>query len=191
MIWRWWWLLVLGVVVAVGSTYLAVRDQPPMYQAKARLMVGQAINEQQPNSNDIWTAQNLAQTYQEIAQGTAIRKAAQEALGLPWLPGYTVSQVANTQLLDVQVIDTDPQRAAAVANEVANQLAVQSPAGSKSEQAQHQDFVRQQLKNLEANINATQAEIDKLTEELGQMFSAREIADTHYQITALQQKLNV
>ncbi len=190
ILWRWLWLIVLGVGVATVSTYLAVRDQPPMYQATARLIVGQVLQEQQPSQGDFWLAQSLAQSYSEIATGRVIRDAAQEALGLEWLPGYSVQQVPDTQLLDIQVTDTDPQRAAAVANEVANQLILNSPSNPGPEEAQRQEFVQRQLDDLETDIDATKAEIDKLQDALGEMFSAREIADTQSQIAALQQKLN-
>jgi succinoglycan biosynthesis transport protein ExoP len=190
VIWRWLWLIVLGVAVATVSTYLAVRDQPPLYEAQARLMVGQVLQEQQPSQADVWMAQNLAKSYSEIASGRLIQEATQEALGLAWLPEYAVEQVPNTQLLEIQVSDTDPQRAAAVANEVANQLILQSPTNPSPEQAQRREFVAGQLDGLEGDIQATKAEIDQLQEALGEMFSAREIADTQNQIAALQQKLN-
>jgi non-specific protein-tyrosine kinase len=190
VLWRWAWLIVLGVAVAGVSTYLAVRDQPAMYEARARLMVGQVLQDQQPNQADFWLAQNLAQSYSEIANGRMIREAAREALGLQWLPGYSVAQVPNTQLLDISVTDTDPQRAAAVANEAANQLILNSPTNPGPEEAQRREFVRRQLDDLEVDIDATKAEIERLQGELGQMFSAREIADTQNQIAALQQKLN-
>jgi polysaccharide biosynthesis transport protein len=184
------WLIALGVAVALGSTYLAVRDQPPIYQAKATLVVGQVLEQQQPSANDIWTAQDLAQTYASIATGRKIQEGAMQALGLSWLPGYTASPVPNTQLLEIRVVDTDPQRAAAVANEVANQLILQSPGNRGPLEAQRQAFVEQQLNDLEASIEATKAEIARLQKDLGGMFSAREIADTQNQIAALQQKLS-
>ena len=44
------------------------------------------------------------------------------ALGLAWLPEYTAKAVPNTPVVEISVTDTDPQRAQAVANELANQL---------------------------------------------------------------------
>jgi len=190
IVWRWLWLIVLGVGVAGASTYLAVRDQPPMYQAKATLVVGQMLQEQQPSQSDVWIAQSLAQTYTEIARRGTIREAARQALGLDWLPDYQVSQVPNTQLLEIQVTDTDPLRAAAVANEVANQVIIHSPSNPNPEDAQRRAFVVKQLDDLETDIEATNDEIARQQEALGGMFSAREIADTQNQIAALQQKLN-
>jgi non-specific protein-tyrosine kinase len=189
-LWRWAWLIGLGVAVALGSTYLAVREQPPTYQAGATLVVGQILQQQQPTYTDIYTAQDLAQTYATIAARRTIREATMEALGLTWLPEYSATPVANTQLLEIRVVDTDPQRAAAVANELAKQLILQSPGGRGAEEQVRQAFVKSQLDDLEASIEATKAEIARQQELLAGMFSAREIADTQSQIAALQQKLS-
>ncbi len=189
-LWRWAWLIALGVAVALGSTFLAVREQPPTYQASTTLVVGQILQQQQPTYTDIYTAQDLAQTYATIAARRTVREATMKALGLTWLPEYSATPVANTQLLELRVVDTDPERAAAVANELANQLILQSPGSRSAEEAQRQGFVRAQLDDLEASIEATKAEIARQQAALAGMFSAREIADTQSQIAALQQKLS-
>lgn len=190
ILWRWLWLIVLGVVVASASTYLAIRDERPMYRARATLVVGQALQEQQVSQSDVWLAQSLTQTYTELAQRDMVREATRQTLGLEWLPGYTVSQVPNTQLLEIQVTDSDPERAAAVANELADQLILHSPSSPDPEEAQRREFVSRQLDDLEADIQATKDEMARQQDALGGMFSAREIADTQNQIASLQQKLN-
>jgi succinoglycan biosynthesis transport protein ExoP len=113
-----------------------------------------------------------------------------QALGLNWLPEYAVSLVPNTQLIEISVVDTSPQRAQAVANEVANQLVEQSPSGVERVAQDRREFVNKQLQDLERNIDETTVRLDELKQQLGSMFSARQIADTQGQIQALEQKLN-
>lgn len=189
VLWHWLWLIVLGVTVALASTYYVVHDQPPIYQAQATLIVGQVLRQQQPNESDIYLSQDLALTYSELARQQVIQEKTQAALRLTWLPQYAVNLVPNTQILTIRVTDTDPVRAAAVANELANQLKAQGPQSQAAEDKVRQDFVRQQLDDLQASITATKDEIAKLQKDLAGMFSAREIADTQNQIAALQQKL--
>jgi polysaccharide biosynthesis transport protein len=189
LLWRWLWLILLGVFVALGATLLALRGEPPQYEARAALLVGQALRQQQPTGTDINLERDLARTYSQIASRRPVREATMQALGMDWLPEYTVRPVPNTQLIEILVIDSDPVRVAAVANELANQLILQTPANTGPEEAQRQGFVRQQLDDLEASISATKAEIARLQEARAGMFSAREIADTQTQITALEQKL--
>ncbi len=188
-VWKWLWLIVLSTGVAAFFSYMAVRNQPDTYQAKTTLIVGQVLNQAEPNSYDLYMAQNLAQTYTEIARRQTVQEATKAALDMEWLPGYSVSLVEGTQLLEIRVTDSDPLRAAAVADELATQLIEQTPT-SQSEQEQRGGFVEQQLNDLETDISSTKAEVARLQDELGKMFSAREIADTQTQIAALQQKLS-
>lgn len=187
---KWFWLIALATAVATASSFLATRQQPPIYAAKTTLMVGRTIENPNPTGNEVWLGQQLAQTYAELAKRDFVRTATMEALGLTWLPEYTVSLVPNTQLLEIKVVDTDVQRAQVVANELARQLIEQSPSASERESQQRRDFVAQQLQQLEKNIDETGNKIGELQQQLAGMFSARQIADTQTQISALEQKRN-
>ena len=121
--------------------------------------------------------------------GGRSRRPSQAALGLSWLPEYTARMLPNTQLLEIQVIDTDPARAQAVANEVANQLIQQTPAEDRDLQ-QRRRYLNRELQETEIVMDETKAEIQRLRDQMAVMFSARQIADTQSQIAALQQKLN-
>ena len=161
--------------------------QPPIYEAKATVMVGRSIENPNPSSNDLFLSQQLAQTYVEIARRRPVQDAAMAALGIGELPHYSVSLVPNTQLLEIKVYDSDPQRAQAVGNELANQLIKQSPDTQGKETQERREFLTQEVQDLEKNINTTRARIQELTKKLADMFSAREISDTQSQINALEQ----
>ncbi len=186
---RWWWLLVLGTAVAVGAAFLALRAQPPVYQARTALMIGRAITEANPNYSDIYLTEQLANTYADLAQRAPVRKAAMASLGIGWLPGYSVQLVPNTQLLEIKVTAGDPVLAQAAADALARELIAQSPTEGNTEVQQRQGFVTAQLDELEVGIRDTQDEIAKLQAELAGMLSAREIADAQSQIAALRSKL--
>ncbi len=186
---RWWWLLILGTLVATLSSFVVLRRQPPVYQAQATVAVGRAIKSATLDYNEVYLGEQLANTYADIAKRRPVQKATMSALGLSWLPDYQVKTVPNTQLLEIVVTDTDPPRAQAVANELANQLVKQGPAGENTEVSQRQDFVKTQLDGLEIKIQDTQDELTTAQEALGSLLSAREIADGQAQIIALQNKL--
>jgi succinoglycan biosynthesis transport protein ExoP len=185
---KWWWLLVAATLVAAVSTYITVSQQPPMYAADTTLMIGRTIDDPNPNYNDVWLGEQLAGTYADIAGRQPVRQATMDALGLTWLPGYNVRQVNNTQLMVISVQDTDPVRAAAVANELANQLILKSPTNAQ-QNLERQDFINQQLDDLQVKIQETQDEIIDAQVELQNMISARQIQDAQSQISALQSKL--
>lgn len=187
---KWWWLIAASTLVAMISSFIAVQQQPSIYKAKTTLMVGRSLADPNPTGNDVWLGQQLAQTYAEIAKRQPVQEATKQALGLTWLPEYTVSLVPNTQLIEISVVDTVPERAQAVANELAQQLIEQSPSAPERQQKERRDFVNRQLQEIEKAIDDTNARIQDLKQQLANMFSARQIADTQNQIAALEQKLN-
>src|SRR6266545_3276243 len=130
---RWWWLLLAATLIAAASSYLFVRDQPPLYEAKTTLLIGRAFENPNPTSNELTLGQQLATTYADLAQRQPVRLQTMAALGLDSLPQYNARALPNGQLLEIAVIDTDPQRAMAVANELARQLILQSPTAPKPE----------------------------------------------------------
>ncbi len=64
----WWWLIVASAFVATVSSFLAARQQPPIYQSRATIMVGRAIENPHPTGNDFYLTQQLAGTYADIAK---------------------------------------------------------------------------------------------------------------------------
>lgn len=186
---RWWWLLVVATMLAAVSSYLATLRQPPIYQTLTTLMIGQAITDPNPTGAEFNLSRQLAENYAEIANREPVRIATKEALGLTWLPDYRAIALPNGQFIEIVVTDTNQERAQAVAAELARQLILRSPTGSQSDEQDRQAFIQTQLDNLQQQIMETESEIQNLREILGEMDSARQIADTRIQITALEAKL--
>jgi non-specific protein-tyrosine kinase len=188
---KWWWLILVAIVVSTVTSVFVTSQQPSQYEAKATLMIGNVIEDPNPTNTQFTLGQQLATTYADIAYRQPIQFATIEALGLQesGLPNYNVRPVANTQLLEIVVTDTDPARAAAVANELANQLIDISATNAQGD-ASRLEFINSQLDDLEADIQETQNEILIKQEELGGLTSARDIEDAQTQIAALRSKLN-
>jgi len=187
---KWWWLILVAMLVAGGASFAATREQTPIYRTRTTFMVGSAIDNPNPRNNEFSLTQQLANTYADIIRRQPIRQATMEALGLSFLPEYTVRIVPQTQLIEVRVADTNPQRTQAVADELVRQLIQRSPGASAPEEAQRQEFINKQLRDLEAGIEETEDEIENQQGKLATLFSARDIADTQGEIIALQSKLS-
>jgi non-specific protein-tyrosine kinase len=188
---KWWWLILASTVIAAVTSFFAVSRQPPVYRARAILLIGSAINNPNPTGFELRLSEQLAETYTDIAQLEVVREAVKEKLGLNWLPSYTASVFTNSQLIEVAVTDSSPERAMVVANELANQLVNQTPTNTQDdEEAERQAFIRSQLDDLENSIKETKDSIVAKQEELAGLFSARQIADAQTQIAALNNKLN-
>lgn len=184
---KWWWLIVAATVVAGISAEYTTRDIPLVYNAHTTLIVGRAIFDPNPSSYDFGLSNQLAQSYADVARREPVRGAAMTALGLSELPKYEARP--KGQLLEIIVTDTSPERAQAVANELARQLILISPGNPGAADIERQAFINQQLEETETSIKDTKAKIAELQSKLGQVASASELADTQTQIKALEDKL--
>lgn len=187
---RWWWLLLAATLIAALSSFLATLRQPPIYQTLTTLMIGQVIADPNPTSGEFFLGVQLAENYAEIANREPVRIATKQALGYNWLPDYRATALPDGQFIEIVVTDIVPERAQAVASELANQLIARSPTGNQSDDLERQAFIQDQLDNLQLQITTTEDEIGQLREVLGEMDSAREIADTRFQLNALEVKLS-
>lgn len=186
---KWWWLLVGSTLIAAIFSSVSVLRQPTIYQARTTLMIGTTINNPNPSTNELSLGQQLASAYANLANRELVYDATKNALGMTQLPEYIASALPNTQLIEIVVNDSDPQRAQTVANELAAQLMDLSPMSAQSEERDRQDFVHERLNSLEEQIRKTEAEIEKLQGDLVDAFSAQQISDIQAQINSLQSKL--
>jgi non-specific protein-tyrosine kinase len=183
---KWWWLLLLYPLLAGLSSAFHLVRQPALYESRSTLVIGNFVQDPNPSGNEIYLAQQLASSYAALVQRESVRQGAMEALGLGWLPNYSVR--ANGQLLEIAVTDTDPVRAQQVAQELGNQLILLSPAGQAEQDRQR--FVEQRLQKLEVDIVATENEVERLQSALAAELSASRIARLESQIAILTAKAN-
>ncbi len=124
LIWRWSWLIVLGVVIGGGAAFLVSKNTTPVYRAQARFLIIEAPGSRSGNDySQILTAQRLAQTYVQIMTTNQVMEETIRRLNLPFSPAQLKSKVfvsapQETQILIIAVEDTDPRRAADIANMV-------------------------------------------------------------------------
>jgi capsular exopolysaccharide synthesis family protein len=187
---KWWWLIVLSTGIAAGVSYNSVQQQPVFYQSRTVLMIGRTFENPDPTNAEFVLGEQLAQSYADFARREPVRNATMEALQLRGLPDYSVHALPKTQFIEVLVLDTNPERSQAVANELAHQLIRLSPTGPQGEEQQRIDFINQQLNDMQTQIEETKAEIEAKQSELGELFSAQQITEAENEINALQTKLN-
>jgi len=189
---KWFWLIAACVIVASLSSYLSTRTIPRVYQATTTVRVGQAIEKANPNYQEFYTSEQLAQTYADIVTRRPILEGVAQALKLGYIPNpgnITASRVPNTQLLQISVRDTDPQMTVKIADEIANQLIQQSPTASDTVE-RDRAFILGQIDDLKAKIEQTTAEMDAEQAKLDAASSARAIQQYQSNIAALDQKRN-
>jgi len=124
---RWWWLLIVGIIIPMGISYHFLSQQPALYQAKVTLMVGSALQQPGYDPTQAQASVGLAQAYTELVKRRPITQAVIQRLNLERSPEALAWQITawinpEAQLLEIMVTDTNPQAAALIANALADEL---------------------------------------------------------------------
>lgn len=130
---RWWFVLALAVLLAAGTAWYVLRQQPDMYTSLVTLSVGTNFSVAAPDQAQVALSNVLADYYAALSKREVILGPVVEELQLsfPWplirdrMLAVRVDRGAN--LLEVRITDTSPERAAAIANAVAASLITFTP----------------------------------------------------------------
>jgi len=120
---RWGWLLLLCAVIGGGAAYYAAHKQPPVYAASTLMLVHEHSTAGDQYT-DVLASDQLLQTYLSLMQAPAV---VDKAAG--YVSGVSPSQLSaglkvsnpgvSTQIIQIQVSNGSPRKAAALANAVA------------------------------------------------------------------------
>ena len=190
-VFRWWWLILLSTVLAAGVSYYASSKQPRIYQTTTTLIVGQVIQKANPTGQDFATLEQLAESYAQMARLQPILQAVVDslALNMSWQDlqwRVNAYSVPRTQLLAITVQDISPERAVAIADQIAHELILQSPSSPENkERQQRRMFVQNQADELEKRITTSETQLQDLEAKLAVALSAREIQTLQSEINSL------
>ena len=137
-----WQLITACTLLAVGVAAIATFLTTPKYQASAQLFVSTSSS---GNVGDLAQGSSFTQqrvkSYADIINSPRVTAAVIRELGLPETPRALGDQISasaplDTVLIDVDVKDADPKRAARIANAVSRQFTLlvtelETPGGSK------------------------------------------------------------
>jgi non-specific protein-tyrosine kinase len=163
----WLPLLVVSVLLAAGAALAISSVLPKVYEAKARLNVGQSLSAMNPDYSQLLVSQRLSTTYAEVATTRPILETVIGQLGLRVTSDELLKRVRadaplDSTLLAIVAQDADPDRAAAIANALAEQLIAASPA-IQGRQAEVQASIDADLQATRDQIKATQGTVETLS----------------------------
>jgi len=99
--------------------------------------------------------------------------------------------IPRTQLLAIAVQDVSPERAVAIADQIAYQLILQSPNSPENQQRQERSgFVLEQLNDVEQKIQSAESRKKELETELETALSARQIQELQNEVNSLDSLIN-
>ena len=163
---RWVLLIIFGAILAGGIAYFVSNSMTPVYFASARYLIDEAPGSSNSNEySQLLTEQKLAQTYVEIATARPVLEETIVSLELPLRVStlrsmVSVSAPPDTQILVIGVEDTDPVRAADIANTIGEVFINQNQARESLRYAEpiatwqsRMDVIASDIGKLEVTIN--------------------------------------
>ena len=117
---RWAWLMIGGIVICAGATFIATLFIPPTYQASATIIIN--IKSSSSPFENINTSELVVPTYAQLLTSPEVLNPV-----LAQHPGMTLKQLtsmmlvkpqSNTELIEVDVLSGNPQFARELANEI-------------------------------------------------------------------------
>jgi non-specific protein-tyrosine kinase len=173
----WLPLLVLAAVLAGAAGFIASALQPNVYAARASLIVGESLSNANPNQAQLQVSQSLAATYTAIAKKRPLLQKVSDDIGGVLSPGeldgmIEVRAASDVPILTIEVEDTDADRAAVIANSLAEALIAASPTVQGREEA-FSKSIDAALADTQALIESTQARLTELA-RLGRRTAAED-----------------
>ena len=167
VLWRRAWLIILCASLGGGSALVASRFTTPVYRATARLLFNEAPLVEVTAYTKELSFERLAMTSIELMTTRAVFEQVIQRLGLDMSPDrlaemVRVQIVRETQVIEVSVDDTDPQRAARLANMIPEVFGEQNDEFQASRYAVAKESLAAELRSLDNQIAQTQAAINEL-----------------------------
>ncbi len=188
---RWGPLIALATVVAGGTAFAVSEVLPKEYSATSQLYVAPAAN---PTAalQDAVLGQNLAPSYVQLAQSEVVLRRARDKVSWPDSKSFRertqVAQVRNTSIIAVSFRDRDPQRAAEIADLIANSFVEQVRALQSSLQSTTATQLDEEISSVEADRQRIDDELSRLRAALAALpaFPQGPPADLRSQISQLE-----
>lgn len=168
--WHWAWMIILIAGILGGSAYLISSRSIPIFRASTRLLVNEAPATRSADYASLLTSERLAQTYTELLGTKPVLEAVIEQLDLELSvealrSALTAQAVPDTELIDVSYRDSDPNRAALIANTVVQVFKQQNQEIQSRRYQTSKESLSRQLSEVDAQIQAASAALESLGSE--------------------------
>ena len=167
---RYAWLLLLAALVASLTAWFVLSDQPTLFEAKTRILVGPTVDSPNPDLNALRIGGQLMTTYADLVTTRPFLESINSKLGqkmnLEALSGMIETrQNTEARILTIFVRHEDPKQAVAIATAAAESLIELSPSQDNTTSVLRAQMSTQ-AHQLEQIITSAEAAIQQLETEL-------------------------
>ena len=172
---RWWWILILGPLAGGAFGWMVASQTEPVYQADAKLLldrssVGGTSESPGGDYNDILAAERLTQTFGQLVEtrvvlNDALARMGDAAGGLTaddLEAALTVTVVTDTQIIQIEATDSNPERAALIVNSVSEAFIEQSASIRPDLSTENSTALQESIDDIVVDMETTQEQIAEL-----------------------------
>jgi len=154
---RWLWLIILVPLLIGAAAYIISKNIEPEYQSITTVLISEAPESRSNDYTDIMMSERLAKTYSQLIVKLPVIEGVISELGLDTSAEelrrlIQVQPVRDTTLIEVRVEDTDPQRAADIANTLVKVFSERNQELQASRYQASKENLSKQLADLEDQI---------------------------------------
>jgi capsular exopolysaccharide synthesis family protein len=164
---HWIWLFALTSFVSAAVAYFFTARKAPVYEASTTLLISEVTAGSADDYSTLRANERLALTYAELMTKDPVIQGVIERLALDRsaenvVNSIKVRPVPETQLILAKVQDTNPERAALIANTLAAVFVEQNQASQISRYAQIKANLEAELAEVDSQIKDTADALDQL-----------------------------
>lgn len=179
---KWFWLIVVGALLAAGASYLVRRQQLPTYRTQALVSIGNMITSTSVDNTVLQALRDLAPAYVALSQTDSVLQTVLDKLQLSITLRelrsiIEVARVRDAPLMTVAVTYSDPEVAARIANELAQQLIDRGPKGFTDENQKQLDAAQEQIKAASESRDFAIEQLKTIDEQISQSSDTNELAN--------------
>jgi succinoglycan biosynthesis transport protein ExoP len=166
LVWHWAWLILLAGAIAGGTAYYLSSRQTPVYMASTRLLISEPPSSYYvQGSGGIVSGMYVSSTYVQMFKDLPVLQQVVDKLQIPMNPlalkgAIGVSLIKDTNLIQVSVTDTNPQRAADIANTLGGVFSERIATMNSARYALSKDNLLKQLADMEAQLQLVNDQLD-------------------------------
>jgi capsular polysaccharide biosynthesis protein len=178
---RWAWLIILCTALAGLAAFIVTGQLPPVYEANVTLLVEPSKSSMTSEYSAIIAAERLALTYTQMLTSRPVMEAIIAELDLEetsteLAKKVSAASIRDTQLIKVTVQAGSPEKAAELANSLADafteyvqSLAVERYSSSLTSVQEKMDAVAQDIQAVQSQIDALSLAKSENEAELGRL----------------------
>jgi succinoglycan biosynthesis transport protein ExoP len=164
------WLIIGCTVLVFIAVLIITYFLPPVYEATALMLVKPVQMDSSNVYSDLMAGERLALTYSQMLKGSPVLEEVISELDLKETPvelskKISTKTIQGTQLINLSVEESTPQKAALIANTIARVFTAQIQSQNIAQVSETLKNMQDKVDTLSVEVSAIQTKVDNLSAE--------------------------